>query len=154
MFDGFLRGPPTAVGSLPWFRGWPQLLLQPNRTHARAQPSEIHAIFLRNLARGSVRYSVTAIQQQLNQRSFMKNKYWILGIAIGSCLIFIVSSAFAQYLEHDLTGYQSGLGFSTDPNLNGWGMVSLPDDFNAGPDFDDFAGNGLFGIISAADRER
>jgi uncharacterized protein (TIGR03118 family) len=35
-----------------------------------------------------------------------------------------VPSGFQQI---NLVGYQSGLGHFTDPNLNGWGMTSLPD---------------------------
>jgi hypothetical protein len=31
------------------------------------------------------------------------------------------------YRQIDRVGYQPGLGHSTDPNLNGWGMVSMPD---------------------------
>jgi hypothetical protein len=31
------------------------------------------------------------------------------------------------YQQTNLVGYQPGLGHFTDPNLNGWGMTSLPD---------------------------
>src|SRR6516164_1914493 len=31
------------------------------------------------------------------------------------------------YQQINLVGYQAGLGHHTDPNLNGWGMTSLPD---------------------------
>jgi uncharacterized protein (TIGR03118 family) len=31
------------------------------------------------------------------------------------------------YQQINLVGYQAGLGHFTDPNLNGWGMTSLPD---------------------------
>jgi len=31
------------------------------------------------------------------------------------------------YQQINLVGYQPGLGHFTDPNLNGWGMVSMPD---------------------------
>jgi uncharacterized protein (TIGR03118 family) len=31
------------------------------------------------------------------------------------------------YQQINLVGYQAGLGHFTDPNLNGWGMVSMPD---------------------------
>jgi uncharacterized protein (TIGR03118 family) len=35
--------------------------------------------------------------------------------------------AVAQYLEKNLTSYQPGVTRYYDPNLNGWGMVQLPD---------------------------
>ena len=31
------------------------------------------------------------------------------------------------YQQFNLVSFQAGLGLSTDPNLNGWGMTSLPD---------------------------
>ncbi|HZU37564.1 MAG TPA: TIGR03118 family protein [Gemmataceae bacterium] len=31
------------------------------------------------------------------------------------------------YHQVDMVGYQPGMGHATDPNLNGWGMTSLPD---------------------------
>src|SRR5262249_2634096 len=31
------------------------------------------------------------------------------------------------YQQTNLVGYQPGLGHFTDPNLNGWGMASMPD---------------------------
>jgi uncharacterized protein (TIGR03118 family) len=33
----------------------------------------------------------------------------------------------AQYLQDNLTGFQVGMGRYTDPNLNGWGMVQMPE---------------------------
>ena len=31
------------------------------------------------------------------------------------------------YQQTNLVGYEQGIARSTDPNLNGWGMVSMPD---------------------------
>ncbi len=42
-------------------------------------------------------------------------------------LAFGQNEAAAQYRQVNLTGYLSGMGRFTDPNLNGWGMASAPD---------------------------
>jgi uncharacterized protein (TIGR03118 family) len=36
-------------------------------------------------------------------------------------------SLLSGYQQINLVGYQPGMGHFTDPNLNGWGMVSMPD---------------------------
>jgi uncharacterized protein (TIGR03118 family) len=57
----------------------------------------------------------------------MKNRV-LLGLALFSSLtVFTASFVFAQYRETDLTGYTESQGAHfVDPNLNGWGMVRLP----------------------------
>jgi uncharacterized protein (TIGR03118 family) len=53
-------------------------------------------------------------------------------IILKSSFVFLASFAFtslaaAQYVETDLTGYTTGQNTRyTDPNLNGWGMVRVP----------------------------
>jgi uncharacterized protein (TIGR03118 family) len=59
-----------------------------------------------------------------------KNLY--MKTILKSTLIFAVfivftAAAVAQYMEKDLTSYQTGVTRYYDPNLNGWGMAHLPD---------------------------
>ena len=57
----------------------------------------------------------------------MNAKYSLALTVLGWGLSLGSSSALAQYIEMDLTGYQPGLGRFLDPNLNGWGMDFTPD---------------------------
>jgi uncharacterized protein (TIGR03118 family) len=56
----------------------------------------------------------------------MKTTTRLLLSVIGGALTLIGSTAFAQYAQHNLVGYQPGMGHYLDPNLNGWGMDHSP----------------------------
>lgn len=61
------------------------------------------------------------------KRMNMNTKKSSLLAAIAAAILIAEQSTPAQYLQVNLTGFQVGMGRYTDPKLNGWGMVQMPE---------------------------
>src|SRR5579872_6264470 len=57
----------------------------------------------------------------------MNTKKSNLLATVAAAILMAQQSTYAQYLQVNLTAFQDSMGRYTDPKLNGWGMVQMPE---------------------------